>query len=497
MQQSQRQAKLMQRILDTVQEGIATLDAQHRVLNANPVARQFLNLLAEKDAAGAILSLGDRPLIELLRPRADGLPHELKLARPPGRTFECQVNEARQEVGEREHTILIRDVTDQRKIEDRMERQERLAAVGQLAAGIAHDFNNIMAAIILHSEMLLTEPGLSAKGLTRQGTILEQARRAASLTQQVLDFSRQAIMETKPLDLLAFMLETMKLLQRTLPESIRVRLDFEKGPYFLRGDPTRVQQVLMNLALNARDAMPEGGQLRFEMSHLFLDAQSRPPFGGMELGNWLIVEVTDTGTGIPPDVLPHIFEPFFTTKPQGRGTGLGLSQVFGIVKQHGGYIDVSSRVGHGTSFVIYLPALEVVAEQGSVKEVEAPRGQGEGVLVVEDNEATRQAICDILASLNYQVLQARNGEEALAAFEGQSDAIDLVISDLVMPEMGGRALHGALKQKRPDLKLILMTGYPLGGETRELLQEQAVVWVQKPIGTQKLAEIVRRTLDAT
>jgi CheY-like chemotaxis protein len=233
------------------------------------------------------------------------------------------------------------------------------------------------------------------------------------------------------------------------------------------------------------------------MSHLFLDAQSRPPFGGMELGNWLIVEVTDTGTGIPPDVLPHIFEPFFTTKPQGRGTGLGLSQVFGIVKQHGGYIDVSSRVGLGTSFVIYLPALEVVAEQGSVKEVEAPRGQGEGVLVVEDNEATRQAICDILASLNYRVLQARNGEEALAAFEGQSDAIDLVISDLVMPEMGGRALHGALKQKRPDLKLILMTGYPLGGETHELLQEQAVVWVQKPIGTQKLAEIVRRTLDAT
>jgi CheY-like chemotaxis protein len=215
----------------------------------------------------------------------------------------------------------------------------------------------------------------------------------------------------------------------------------------------------------------------------------------MAVGEWLVARVVDTGTGISPDDLPHIFEPFFTTKPQGEGSGLGLSQVFGIVKQHGGFIDVESRMGEGTTFTIYLPVL--TRQEAIVVEAQitgAPRGNGETILVVEDNASTRAAVSEILESLNYHTLQAADGEEALAVFEQHADRIDLVVSDLVMPEMGGQALFGVLRRRQPALKLILMTGYPLGGSTRELLQEQELSWLLKPMSTLRLAEAVHKTL---
>jgi nitrogen-specific signal transduction histidine kinase/ActR/RegA family two-component response regulator len=389
----------------------------------------------------------------------------------------------------------LNEVTEQREKRRIAEHQERLAAIGQLAAGIAHDFNNIVAAIILHSELMLAEPGISDKGLMRQRTILQQAHRAASLTQQVLDFSRRAVLELRPIDLAPFVKETLKLLQRTLPESVQVSLSIEPGEYMIRADPTRIQQILMNLALNARDAMPDGGQLRFELSHMRAEPGRSLPFSDMAAGEWLVANVVDTGTGISPDILPHIFEPFFTTKPQGEGTGLGLSQVFGIVKQHGGFVDVGSQLGEGTTFTIYLPALtrqEAIVAEAQV--TGAPRGNGETILVVEDNASTRAAVCEILESLNYHALQAADGEEALAVFEQNADRIDLVVSDLVMPEMGGQALFGALRRRQPALKLILMTGYPLGGSTRELLQEQELSWLLKPMSTLRLAEAVHKTL---
>jgi nitrogen-specific signal transduction histidine kinase/CheY-like chemotaxis protein len=389
----------------------------------------------------------------------------------------------------------LHEVTEQREMRTAAEHQERLAAIGQLAAGIAHDFNNIIAAIILHSELMLAEPGLSDKGLMRQRTVLQQAHRAASLTQQVLDFSRRTALELRPMDLAPFIKETLKLLQRTLPESVQVSLSLEPGEYTVRADPARIQQVFMNLALNARDAMPGGGQLRFELSHMRAEPGRSLPFFDMAAGEWLVARVVDTGTGISPDDLPHIFEPFFTTKPQGEGTGLGLSQVFGIVRQHGGFIDVGSRIGEGTTFTIYLPALirgDAVATE--VQVTGAPRGNGETILVVEDAASIRAAVCEILEALNYHTLQAANGEEALAVFEQHADRIDLVVSDLVMPEMGGKALHGALRRRRPGLKMILMTGYPLGGVTRELLQDQELSWLQKPLTTLGLAEAVHKAL---
>jgi CheY-like chemotaxis protein len=269
------------------------------------------------------------------------------------------------------------------------------------------------------------------------------------------------------------------------------------GALVIRADPTRMQQVFMNLAVNARDAMPEGGDLRIRLARAQFDPGAAMPFPGMRAGEWVRIRVSDTGTGIPADVLPRVFEPFFTTKPPGEGTGLGLAQVYGIVKQHGGFIDVASQVGHGTTFEIHLPA-----EAAAVGNAPAPReenrtaGQKETILVVEDDATTREALAAALRTLNYRLLIAANGREALATLEAEAGRIDLVLSDLVMPEMGGRALYETVRDTYPEIRMVIMTGYPRIRGTRELLEYGRVSWLQKPIGVKELAEAVRDALGS-
>jgi CheY-like chemotaxis protein len=258
-----------------------------------------------------------------------------------------------------------------------------------------------------------------------------------------------------------------------------------------------MQQVIMNLALNARDAMPKGGQLRFGLSEQRIDPTA-PPFPGMEAEQWIRIDVIDTGEGIPDDVMPHIFEPFFTTKPAGEGTGLGLAQVYGIIKQHGGFIDAGSKVGEGTCFTIYLPAVQETEGSSPPADIrQTGNGAGETILVVEDDEATRAAVAEILESLGYSVITVADGQEALNTINASGDHLDLVLSDLVMPKMGGRDLYYAVKQDFPHLKMILMTGYPLGGQTRELLDRERVAWLQKPLTSDLLAIAVRDMLQSS
>ncbi len=294
-------------------------------------------------------------------------------------------------------TLLIRNTTDASRIQQMAQQQDRLAAVGQLAAGIAHDFNNIMAAIILYSEMLLSQPDLSGRSYERLTTILQQAQRASGLTRQVLDFSRRSVMEQHPTTLVPFLKELHKLLARTLPESISLRLDFEDEDVIVNADPSRLQQVFMNLALNARDAMPGGGELRFHLGMLDVSDGEVTPSPGMGRGRWVCITVSDTGEGIPAEALPHVFEPFYTTKDVGAGTGLGLAQVYGIVQQHGGHILVWSERGQGTQFSIYLPVLFAAAAPAQA-EMPQPvvRGHSESVLVVEDDPATREGVRQVL-----------------------------------------------------------------------------------------------------
>jgi len=492
--QIREQARQMQQTMDTVPEGVLLLDADLRVLLANPVAKGNLAVLADASVGDTLTHLGDRPLAELLTSPPKGLWHEVAA---DGRSFEVIARPMENSPEPEGWVLVIRDVTQEREIQQRVQQQERLAAVGQLAAGIAHDFNNIMAIIVLYARMSLWVPDLLPPRVhERLETIDQQAKRATVLIQQILDFSRRAVLERRPMDLVPFLKEVVKLLERTVPESIKMSLNYGSDEYTVNADPTRVQQVIMNLVVNARDAMPEGGELHIGLSRTAPGDEIRCLTCGPVIeGEWVRVTVSDTGTGIPPDVRPRIFDPFFTTKERGEGTGLGLAQVHGIVKQHEGHIDVETEMGEGTTFILYLPAL-LVAEPEALPEerLALPQGQGETILVVEDNAAMREALVDSLEILNYRVLEASNGREALSVVERHGDEIDLVLSDVVMPEMGGIALFHALKQRYSAVRVVLLTGHPMEEELETLRAEGLSDWLPKPPSPEQLAQVVARAL---
>jgi signal transduction histidine kinase len=474
------------------------LDAERRVVLANPAGQGYLAALGDAGPGEILSRLGSRPLEQLLDSTLAGLPHEVQTDGAKPRVFEIYANPAPVGQGSAGWMLLLRDVTEARLVQARVQQQERLAAVGQLAAGIAHDFNNTMAAIILYSEMLLGKPEIDPLAKDRLTTILRQAERAAALTRQILDFSRRAVMEPQPMEMKPFLKELGKLLVRTLPENIHVTLELCAEDCVVSADPARLQQVFMNLAFNARDAMPAGGDLRFSLSRVPSAGEVTEELPShVPPGEWVCIGVSDTGVGIAPEIIAHIFEPFFTTKPVGQGTGLGLAQAYGIIKQHNGLIDVKSSAGQGSTFTIYIPAMPL--EQGVDVEpsaIHSPRGHGETVLVVEDNPATAQAVGDILESLDYAVITAKNGREALEVYRSARENVSLVFTDLVMPEMGGMQLYRALREINPEVKVVLTTGYPLGTGTKELLGQGNLSWIQKPYNSDALAQCLCKALDS-
>jgi nitrogen-specific signal transduction histidine kinase len=393
--------------------------------------------------------------------------------------------------------MLIRNVTHEREIQRQLQQQDRLAAVGQMSAGIAHDFNNILAVILLYSEMALATPDIPPRLLERLRIIAQQSRRASELIEQILDFSRRSVLERRPMDLLPFVKEQTKLLRRTLPENIGIELVIAPDEYVVDADPTRMQQLMMNLAVNARDAMPRGGRLTIALAHRSGD---RPvpcvACGSAYSSGWVALEVQDTGSGIDPAILPYIFEPFYTTKEPGKGTGLGLPQVFGIVKSHEGHISVDSQPGAGTVISIFLPA----ERQGKPHHADTDptrlvRGQGQTILLVEDETVTRQALAEGLMLINYRVVPAANGKEALDYLRQRPQGIDLVLSDVVMPEMGGMALLRALRQDGLNLPVIFMTGHPAPPKDELEAGEDALIWLQKPPRLKQLSQIIAQALQ--
>jgi two-component system cell cycle sensor histidine kinase/response regulator CckA len=495
--QIQEQVQRVQQIVDTVPEGVLLLDANRQAVLANPVGEKDLVTLARAKVGDTLTHLGDRPLDELLTSPPKGLWHEVAT---DGRNFQVLARSIEAGAAPSGWLLVIRDVTQQREVERRIHQQERLAAVGQLAAGIAHDFNNIMATIVLYAQMTAWMEGLPNTARERMETINQQAKHASSLIQQILDFSRRAVLERRPLDLAPLLKEHVKLLERTLLENIEIELDYEPGehaaPLIVNADPARMQQMVTNLALNARDAMPEGGILRIGLERIAVKPGESPLLPEMEPGEWVQMTVSDTGTGISSDVLPHIFEPFFTTKERGRGSGLGLAQVYGIVAQHEGRIDVETQVGKGTTITVYLP-LRPSEPSTAVSLRELPvtsMGRGETVLVVEDDTNVRKALVDSLEMLNYRALQAVNGQEALTTLEELGDEIGLVLSDVVMPRMGGVALFHALRERGLGVPVVLLTGHPLEKEMEDLRLQGLADWLPKPPGLERLAEVVARAL---
>ncbi len=497
----QEQAHQMQQIVETVSEGMILLDGQGQVVLANPLGESHLGSLADARIGDTLTHLGKHPLTALLIPPPIGLWHELATdtERGPSRVFEviARLVSESPEGGSAPGgwVLLTRDVTQERMIERRAQQQERLAAVGQLAAGIAHDFSNIMATIVLYAQMVARSTDLPSRDQERLATIHQQALHATKLIQQILDFSRSAVLEQQPLDLTPMLKEQVKLLEHILPENIEIAFTYGPGEHTVNADPLRIQQAVVNLAVNARDAMPEGGELHFDIERIRLGEGEQGPLPEMQAGEWVQITVSDTGTGIPPDVLTHIFDPFFTTKPLGQGSGLGLSQVYGIVTQHEGYIDVKSQVNQWTRFLIYIPALPAPpVDAAALEPPTLSRGQGETILIVEDSASARRALVDSLELLNYRVLEAANGRQALALIEQSGADIALILSDVVMPGMSGITLIQNVRERGIQVPVVMVTGHPLKEALEDLRGRGISDWLSKPSSLEQLAEAVARAL---
>ncbi len=396
------------------------------------------------------------------------------------------------------HYVAVKeDITDRKRMEEERSRQERLAVVGQLAAGIAHDFNNILAVITLYTQMMERTSQLSPQDRERVRIISQQAWHASHLVEQILDFGRRGILRRQTLDLLPLIKEQITLLNRTLPENIIIDLEHAAGEFVIHADSTRMQQILTNFAVNARDAMPGGGHLRIKLDPITIEPDQPTLHPNLTPGLWVKLTVSDTGTGIPAHVLPRIFDPFFTTKEPGKGSGLGLSQVHGIVGQHGGTIEVASLPGQGTTFTIYLPGIKPASADTSLsqKESDQPNGQNQLALVVEDEEVLRHAIVAILETWDYRVIEAENGAEALDLLAAQTEQAALVISDVVMPNMGGIALLRALREQGETMPIILMSGHPKEDNEAMLKALGLGAWLTKPLNLPALAQAIMGVQD--
>jgi PAS domain S-box-containing protein len=395
--------------------------------------------------------------------------------------------------------LNLRDLTERRAMEEALRQSQeqllhaqKMEALGRLAGGIAHDFNNLMMAISGYTELVLQDPSISPTSRDDVAQIRRAVFRAAELTQQILAYSRRQMLQPVPVSLNLLLGEASGMLRRLMPENIELRLALDPKLPDVLVDPGHMLQVVMNLALNARDAMPNGGTLGIRTA-----AAGEPPSAdGNGAGRHAQLVVSDSGTGIDPKVLPLIFDPFFTTKPQGEGSGLGLSTVYGIVKQSGGQIDVQSEIERGTTFTITLPAApSTPAREGAVEVTGPPRSGGEVILVVEDDDQVRTVVSKGLPRLGYEVLVVRNAEEALALVEKHPGRIDLLLTDVVMPGLSGPQLADRLTARRPETRVVFMSGYPEAQDPALGFSLNGRSYLQKPFALADLAEKIRLALD--
>jgi PAS domain S-box-containing protein len=394
--------------------------------------------------------------------------------------------------------VLANDVTEKVKLEAQLLQSQKMEAIGQLAGGVAHDFNNVLGVITGYAEMLLKDLGVLHPGLHRVEQIQRAAERAGGLTRQLLAFSRKQVLLPEVLELNSVLDETEKMLRRLIGEDVQLVAVFAPGLGLVKADPGQMEQVIVNLAVNARDAMPGGGKLIIETSNVDLDANYTRTHPEVRPGPYVMLAVSDTGHGMNTDTMSRIFEPFFTTKEVGKGTGLGLSTVFGIVKQSGGHIGVYSEVGRGTSFKVYLPRIErsgEVAPAGVARAEALPVGS-ETILLVEDEEALRQLIREILEVGGYRVLPGGSPEEALAAAEAHSGPIHLLLTDVVMPLMSGRQVADRIKASRPAVRVMYMSGYTDEAISHHGALEPGTEFLQKPFTADALLRKVREVLEA-
>jgi two-component system, cell cycle sensor histidine kinase and response regulator CckA len=388
---------------------------------------------------------------------------------------------------------IAEDVTDRRALEDQFRQAQKMEAVGRLAGGVAHDFNNLLMVISGYAEVLLAKLDSEHPLHEKAQAIQLASDRATTLTRQLLAFSRKQMLELKVVDVNSIVADMERLLRPLIGENVTLVAKLAPEAGFTRADVGQLEQVLMNLVVNAKDAMPGGGKLTIKTQNTVVDENHRRGQTFIHPGHYVMLSVSDTGMGMDKETQSRIFEPFFTTKEKGKGTGLGLSTVYGIVKQSGGYVMVQSEEGRGTTFQIYLPQVEGAEEKHATPVTRAAAGGTETILLVEDEESVRQLVRETLMSKGYRVIEAENGEAGLAAADG-AEKIDLIITDVVMPGMGGRDLVQQLSKTRPKAKVLYLSGYTEDAVVNEGTIESGTTFLQKPFTLQTLSRKVREVL---
>src|SRR6266404_460537 len=388
-----------------------------------------------------------------------------------------------------------RDITERRALERQLLQSQKMDAIGRLAGGVAHDFNNLLGVILGQTQLLQTEFENNPSVHRRTEAIEQSAGRAAELTKQLLAFSRQQFIEPRVVDTNAIVRDIEKLLKRLIGEDVELTIHLQPNAGNIKVDPSQLEQILMNLAVNARDAMPDGGKLILETAYVELDEAYARQHLGAKAGDFVMLAVSDTGTGMDPQTLARIFEPFFTTRTEGRGTGLGLSTVYGIVKQNNGYIMPYSEVGHGTTFRVYFPRVRETPELRDKKSNQEGFAKGcETILIVEDEEALRELARELLEANGYKVIEAERGEKAIQLVEHSQTSIDLLLTDVVMPGIGGKQLAKALLELRPGLHVLYMSGYTDDVINNRVLPKNTLL-LPKPFTRALLLRKVREALD--
>jgi PAS domain S-box-containing protein len=504
--QLQASNQFNQQIIQSAQDGIIVYDRQLRYQVWNPFMEQLSGMTASEVLGKHPLELfpflKEAGIIERLEKVLAGevtssvsFPFDVRQTGKTGWTSDTSAP-LRNAQGEIIGVIgVVRDITESRLLEEKLRQSQKMESFGTLAGGVAHDFNNILAAIVMNTEMLLAEPPQEAESREALQQINEAAQRAANLTRQLLTFSRKQPIRRQHLDLNEVVDNLAKMLRRIIGEDITLQCRFSPEPLPVFADAGMLEQVLLNLAVNARDAMPQGGDLHISLALVEAQSAERPP--AMREGEFVCLRVQDTGCGIAAQDLPRIFEPFFTTKEVGKGTGLGLATAYGIVQQHEGLLEVDSHLGKGTTFKVFLPVNrgEKHAPSTASSETSMPRGT-EGILVVEDEAPVRTLLGNCLRRLGYQVMEAPNGQEALPLWAQNRDKIDLLLTDIIMPGgIPGQELAARLLREKKQLKVVYISGYSPDLAKNVNLRAN-LNYLPKPFTPAALAQTVRHCLDA-
>lgn len=494
-------------MVDNIQMGVALISPDMKILETNSRMQEWFPGAAtahslhcyeifnvpprqapcEKCAVRETLQDG-RVHEEIIEKNGNGAPRKYRAIASPIRDAEGKIVAAIE---------MVEDITSQLALENQLRQAQKMEAIGQLAGGVAHDFNNILQAIQGYSQLLMHMLPAETEQHEFITEIIRASERAAALTRQLLAFSRQQIMEPKVLDLNFIIENLLKMIGRTLGEHVELQFKAGKDMGPIYADPGQMEQIVMNLCVNARDAMPDGGMLLIETKEVELDAAYCEFHAETTPGTYIRLSVTDSGCGMDKETMKRIFDPFYTTKEQGKGTGLGLATVYGIVKQHKANIQIYSEIDTGTTFTIYFPRVEGQDDQRTQTAVSIPAGGSETILLAEDDETIGRLTSRILESAGYTVLLANNGEEAMELGKKHLLRLDMALLDVVMPKKNGKEVYAALKQMRPDLPVLFCSGYSENAIHTNFVLDSGISLIQKPFSTAKLLEKVRQVLDST